>query len=200
MENSFVRDNKNASMQSFAGLEGNLGDVLHWGLSASDGENETMDPSNPPKPIPIGKANLEIEGATERIINYHENKIIDLGHEEAIVIIENGEVFKCIGDKTRVYPEVLGEKLKNAIIAHNHPVGEGEYPFSTADLNLFYNYDLLELRGIDEKYVYSIRRSNQKTIVPKVPVLETSFEDSRHLSVASEVKDRGGYYSRKKRK
>jgi SPP1 gp7 family putative phage head morphogenesis protein len=167
------------------------------GLAAKDNNNK---PSKLSEPIYLGKANMNIDGAVERIVKYHENRIVGLDHEEAIVILGNGEVYKCIGDKTRVYPEVLGERLNNAIITHNHPIGEGEYSFSTADLNLFYNYDLLELRGIDEKYVYSIRKSNKKTIVPNVPVLEATFEDSRHVSVALEVKNRGGYYSRRKRK
>ena len=81
--------------------------------------------------------------------------------ETACIITSNGDVYKCFGTNNRVFPDTdLGEKLYGAIVSHNHPIEETDFSFSNNDINLFMEFDLIKLRGCDEKYLYEITRNN----------------------------------------
>lgn len=94
------------------------------------------------------------------ILKKHEAEIVKSTVENAIVVTQGGEVWKCYGCETAVFiDEDLGDKLKNAYVTHNHPDDETSYSFSKNDMNLFYDYNLNTLRGVDYKYTYIFDRS-----------------------------------------
>ena len=76
------------------------------------------------------------------------------------IITSNGDVYKCFGTNNRVFPDAdLGNKLYGAIVTHNHPIDETDYSFSNDDIDLFSQFNLIKLRGCDEKYVYQLTRN-----------------------------------------
>ena len=93
------------------------------------------------------------------IFEKYEKDMVKQDYETAIVILQNGEIYKVDGKKGAVNPYVIGKSLKRAYITHNHPMSETEYTFSNEDLNLFINEDLEYLRGCDEKYIYELSKN-----------------------------------------
>ena len=93
------------------------------------------------------------------IFEKYEKDMVKQDYETAIVILQNGEIYKVDGKKGAVNPYVIGKSLKKAYITHNHPMSETEYTFSNEDLNLFINEDLEYLRGCDEKYIYELSKN-----------------------------------------
>ncbi|MCL2321894.1 MAG: hypothetical protein FWC47_07285 [Oscillospiraceae bacterium] len=102
--------------------------------------------------------------AVQNKLKQYEEIIVDESIENAIVITKNGEVYRCYGALNRVYPDIdLGDKLYGASVTHNHPeCSIGEYTFSDADINLYLEYKLDVLRGIDKRYVYELTRDAGK--------------------------------------
>ena len=41
-------------------------------------------------------------------------------------------------------------------MSHNHPIDETTFSFSNANINMFSHFNLITLRGCDEKYVYEL--------------------------------------------
>lgn len=81
--------------------------------------------------------------------------------ETACIITSSGDVYKCFGTNTRVFPYTdLGGKLYGAIMSHNHPIDETDFSFSSADRYMFSHFNLITLGGCDEKYVYELSRKN----------------------------------------
>lgn len=93
------------------------------------------------------------------IFEKYEKDMVKQDYETAIVILQNGEIYRVDGKKESVNPYVIGKSLKKAYITHNHPMSETEYTFSNEDLNLFINEDLEYLRGCDEKYIYELSKN-----------------------------------------
>nr|WP_314609480.1 phage minor head protein [uncultured Lachnoanaerobaculum sp.] len=115
--------------------------------------------------------------------------------ENAIVVTLDGDVIRCFGDLDGVYPEVdLGDKLIGAYMTHNHPPdSRNEYSFSDSDIELFNDYKLNVLRGIDEKYVYEMSRSSY---IDQTPEDWRDFYAFRHVSVIEKAKSEGFGYRR----
>ena len=44
-------------------------------------------------------------------------------------------------------------------MSHNHPIDETDYSFSNDDIDLFSQFNLIKLRGCDEKYVYQLTKN-----------------------------------------
>jgi hypothetical protein len=99
-----------------------------------------------------------------------------------------------------VYPDVdLGEKLRGAYVTHNHPKGsDNEYSFSDLDYQLFREYELQYLAGIDEKYIYELTREGKTVDAP--PMLsEATPDDVRHVIIIKSALFDGYGYTRKRR-
>lgn len=81
--------------------------------------------------------------------------------ENAIIITRAGDIYHCSGGlNTLDSIAELGDKLNSAIVTHNHPLGsDNEYSFSDADKDLFMNFNLARLRGIDERFIYEFNRN-----------------------------------------
>lgn len=75
-------------------------------------------------------------------------------------ITRSGEIYHCTGGLNTLGKIVeLGEKLRGAIVTHNHPRGSvNEYTFSSLDRNLFASFELARLRGVDEYFIYEFNR------------------------------------------
>lgn len=96
-------------------------------------------------------------------INEYEQAIVGENVEHAYVINSTGEVFNFIGNSYSVnIPDWLD--LVDSIITHNHPINETYYSLSEDDLVLFLNRGVKELRGLDEEFIYYVKR-NKDTIV-----------------------------------
>lgn len=107
-------------------------------------------------------------------IKAFENKVIHDEVENAYIITKKGEIYEFKGKVAEVHPEVLNSKLRNAIITHNHPIGETNFSFSHYDINMFLNFELKELQGFDEMFKYRILRTT-KTLVDNSDIIAHKF-------------------------
>lgn len=119
----------------------------------------------------------------------YETKILNEPIEHAYCILKNGDVYHFKGDKNTVDPSVLGDKLKGAIVTHNHPKEETEYSFGKEDFSFFEKYELVILRGCDEKYTYEFTR-NPKEIdeQPLEWMNEENYQHSQNICHVMEYK------------
>ena len=117
--------------------------------------------------------------------------------ENAIVILKNGTVKRCYGSLNGVWPNAdLGDELKGGIVIHNHPIGsDNEYSFSNMDINLFVDYELEMLQGIDERYIYQMSRSDL-TVDEAIPLIKFTEYDSRSETVRGRMIRMGYGYRR----
>lgn len=107
--------------------------------------------------------------------------------ENAIVITRDGEVWQCFGIIDKVFPDIdLEDKLYGASVTHNHPSSATNYSFSSADLDLFLNYDLKLLRGCDYKYKYSVERTSN-TIKEDCETIIHKFKSDYYYEVLERV-------------
>ncbi len=97
------------------------------------------------------------------------------------MITKSGVVYQCYGDINNVDPYGdLGEIIRGSSITHNHPIGSiNEYSFSKLDMQLFENYDLDVLRGVDEKYIYELLKNNTYVDKP-ISIFEMGDFDYQH--------------------
>ena len=126
---------------------------------AANGEGADIPDHDDPELIgSIDSTSLDV---VKSYLKEYEKQIVNSSIENAIVICEDGMIYRCKGTLYGVYPDVdLGSKLKQASVTHNHPIGSNnEYSFSDADVRLFLSYDPVLLRGIDEKYIYEMTRN-----------------------------------------
>ena len=130
----------------------------------------------------------------------YEMQIRDSNIENAIVISKNGVITQCYGDLNGVYPDKdLKEELLSACVTHNHPLGsDNEYSFSSSDVELFEQYNLEILRGIDEKYVYELSRdtNNIDEHMSLEELMLSDGEAARHEVMIEIAKQRGYGYRR----
>ena len=130
-------------------------EILKKGGLGSGSGNGIIKPHDPPVYLKTISINDEEQIATE--IEAFEKLAIDSPIETALVILQNGDVYKCYGVIDGVYPDAdFGDKLKGAIVSHNHPASTTEYSFSDSDRLLFYDYKLRLLRGKDHMFTYQI--------------------------------------------
>ena len=167
------------------------------GLAASGGsEGEIHDP---PKLLEkLEKVDYNI--AVEKLKQY-EPEIADLDVENAIVVTQDGEVWRCFGTERRVFPdEDLGEKLRGAYVTHNHPYEHTEYSFSDADFELFDEFELEVLRGVDDRYAYQLSRKELEVdIAPSFAEIQSSDDLMMHDRRINDANTWKVGYRRKKR-
>ena len=67
-------------------------------------------------------------------------------------------MFINVSEQITEYPPDTdwGEKLYGTIMSHNHPIDEPTFSFSNANIPMFSHFNLITLRGCDEKYVYEL--------------------------------------------
>lgn len=122
-----------------------------------------------------------------RVRSYTEQIVMDNTKENAVCITKSGRIYHCSGVIDRVFPDYdLGDELKGAFVTHNHPISETHYSFSYADIFLFMEYDLEELTGVDEEYMYRIRRTN-KTVSADYETLEHSYKGNNYMDFLQEA-------------
>ena len=148
----------------------------------------------PPELIESGIDFYDKESVLNKLKQY-EGIIAGESIEKAIVITKSGDVYRCYGTLNKVYPDSdLGIKLYGACVTHNHPkLSFGEYTFSDADINLYLEYQLEILRGIDERYIYEFTR-DARNIDDYQGMFEMTEYDVRHnLVIRSAVLHGIGY-------
>lgn len=163
------------------------------GLSSKDGLGE-----QPHKPLEtVEHIDITDKAVLKSKIKEYGRLIKDEPIENAIVILKNGEVKRCYGGLNGVWPNSdLGDTLRGSIMLHNHPLGsDNEYSFSNADINLFVDYELEMLQGIDEKFIYQISRTDD-TVDEVIPLAKFTEYDSRSETVRGRIKKMGYGYRR----
>lgn len=162
--------------------------------SYGDGEEKNID-HDPPKYL--GTLDNVSEDVVLSTLRGYEKEIAGYDKESAVVITESGLVFQCFGDKESVHPDDdIGDALKGAYVTHNHPVGSSnEYSFSNDDVQLFMEFDLEILRGVDERFVYELTRS-QTELEEHLPISNLNEYNTRHDEVISIAERLGIGYRR----
>ena len=148
-------------------------------------------------PEKIGEIDIKDETLINRVLDWAESSINDAPIENAIVITAVGEIYHCTGNLETIESIIeLGDKLKDAIVTHNHPIGSSnEYSFSNADWYLFKDYNLFRLRGIDEKFVYELNRNPDD--IDEIVLFENANEyNFRHGQVVNLARENGFGYRR----
>lgn len=162
------------------------------GLAAKIGDDEIPQHEEPKF---IGKINIDNESEIKKEIEKFEREAVSKEIETACVITKQGEVYYCYGTENRVFPDLdLNEKVRGAIISHNHPMSETGYTFSNVDLRLFMNYELKVLRGCDELYTYEFTR-NANEIDETLEDWYTE-ENYQHCEIIEKAKERNIGYRR----
>ena len=148
-------------------------------------------------PYIIGAIDVRDANQVKQVLDWAEARIVKAPIENAIIITKTGDIYHCTGDLNTLNPIVeLGDELRGAIVTHNHPKGsDNEYSFSNADENLFINFELARLRGIDERFVYEFNR-NSEDIDAVVLLSEANEFNSRHSLVVELARKLGIGYRR----
>ena len=120
---------------------------------------------------------------------------------DGCLITKEGKVYRCRGTIDGVYPDVdLGDELYGADVTHNHPIGSSnEYSFSDNDINLFEEYKLSTLRGVDELFEYELSRK-VSYVDPEIYIYDMDDYSYRHNYVIFYARKYGHGYWRKKHK
>lgn len=109
---------------------------------------------------PVDYVDIKDTAMVYRKIRGYERNIVNLDKESTYAITQMGRVMNFTGKSYEVdIPAWLN--LENAIVTHNHPMKETHYSLSAKDILFFLNRNLKELRGIDEKYIYYVRKTNK---------------------------------------
>ena len=104
------------------------------------------------------------------------------------IITSNGDVYKCFGINNRVFPDTdLGDELYGAIVSHNHPIDETAFSFSNDDIKMFSHFNLVRLRGCDQKYIYELSRENHN--IDDLPDDWQVYENFLHCSNIYKAKE-----------
>lgn len=169
------------------------------GLGAGGyGTDSGIEEHEPPRYL--GKIDIGDLAAVRRAIGLFEKQNRKAEIEKALVILTDGCMYGCYGTAQSVYPDTdLGDRIRGAVITHNHPIEYTEYSFSNQDLSLFEEYDLKILRGIDEKYEYELTRINNEIEELKSVFDIVSSDEARHEIVKGWASERGYGYSRRQK-
>ena len=164
------------------------------GLAAGN-INLTVTQGTPPKLI--GKLENVTANAIQKTLEHYEAQIVTAPVEHAVIITRRGDIYHCSGDlNTLPTIEELGDELYGAIVTHNHPVGsDNEYTFSESDCRLFTRFNLEQLRGIDERFIYELNRNSED--IDNIVTLENADEYTfRHGQVVDFALTKGFGYRR----
>lgn len=172
------------------------------GLSAGNSEGDIENVEHY-KTKYLGSLDDVSDDMVKLTLEKYESEIVKSDIENAVVITKSGLVFQCFGNKEGVYPNInLGDELMGASVTHNHPIGSSnEYSFSNDDINLFIDYDLKLLRGIDEKYIYQFSRDPHEIdrLATMEELMDSDGDETRHEKVIDRAKELGIGYRRWKR-
>lgn len=130
-------------------------------------EDLPFDELEPEKPRKLGDIAPDDSQAIIKYLRAAEQAIRTMPDEHAVLVTASGEVFHVRGATAAVNPAVIGEeKLAGATITHNHP-NYAEEPggsFSEDDIVFFFTYALAELRAVDSKHRYSLKRTAESNL------------------------------------
>ena len=156
----------------------------------SDDSFSKIPPHDPP--ILLEKVNMK-KVNIDKLLNKYENMIKNDKIENAIVIRPNGEVYRCFGVEKNVYPNYdLGDKIRNSYITHNHP--KTLFSFSNDDRDLFKNYNLKKLRGIDYKYTYELNIDiNFKEPMFDDKNIDDEYDGEHRINIFESYRNNYGY-------
>lgn len=129
------------------------------GLAAGNSRIYTSVEGTPPKLI--GRLPNTTPAMLNQSLQFFEERIVTAPIENAVIITKAGDIYHCTGDLETVTPiKQLGDKLKGSVVTHNHPIGSAnEYSFSIDDFELYIDYEIAVLRGVDEKFIYELTRN-----------------------------------------
>lgn len=177
------------------------GGIIKTSIGLSSGRQNNGDIPEHKAPEKIGNVNFADKQAVTRTINDFEKTAVNETIETACVITKSGEIYKCYGNETNVYPDVdLGDKaLSDAIVSHNHPDSKTEYSFSKEDISLFIDKKLSVLRGCDKKYVYELNRNAEDIDIVDSSIQYMTEENYRHAVVIEKATELGIGYRRWKK-
>lgn len=109
---------------------------------------------------PIERINIMDAALLHKKIREYEKSIVGLEKENAFLINKHGGVLNFTGSSYEVDIPAWYD-ASDAIVIHNHPAKETHYSLSDRDVLFFLNRDLKELRGIDNEYVYYVRKNKK---------------------------------------
>ncbi len=122
-----------------------------------------------------------------KLSEYTEQIAKDNEKENAVCVTRNGNVYQCYGTADHVYPDYdLGDGLAGAYVTHNHPTAETHYSFSDADISLFMEYRLPQLTGVDDKFIYIIRRTDSTTCADRSALIH-AYKGENYAAFINEV-------------
>lgn len=123
----------------------------------------------------LGQINIEDKNKIVDILKKYENIIVKQDYETAIVVTNDGNIYKIDGDANGVNFDGLSEKeLYKAYVTHNHPLNSTHYSFSKYDISSAINNEFSLLRGVDFEYEYEYR-TLEYTIKKNNDVIENDF-------------------------
>lgn len=125
-------------------------------------------------------SNISAESLNIAFVDF-EKQIIPQAYETAGLFTPDGKlIFKKDGDKSSIsFEDFELKKMKGNILTHNHPQGS---PFSKADLIMFANGELREIRAAGKYYTYSF--SNPEYNVNKIYSVE-KFDELFNTAVSN---------------
>ncbi|RHN01484.1 phage minor capsid protein [Dielma fastidiosa] len=129
----------------------------------SSGKNNSLEQGGT-EIIQRGKLTKTDSDTKIKVLEAYEERLVTYDHERAVVITKDGIVYEVIGHNSIVDISVIDD-LKGAFVTHNHPDKVTNYSFSGEDVELFIKQEIGILRGIDNKFVYSMQRT-EKTFSP----------------------------------
>lgn len=110
----------------------------------------------------ISHVDFDDDEAVLSLVRKFEKDAIHESIETACIVTRDGTVYKCYGVEDRCFVDSdLGDLLNGSKGTHNHPIAHTRYSFSGDDRELFSNYQMAWLRGVDEKYTYEFRRNSE---------------------------------------
>lgn len=152
-------------------------------------------------PVLLKTIDYNDKEAVKKELQNFEKGAINENVETALVITQDGKVYKCFGVSDRVFPDSdLGEEFKGATVTHNHPAKHTAYSFSTEDLLTFINNEVDVMRGCDLKYTYEFTRDAAEIdSFADIDIDAITDEDFQHLDIIRKAQQHGIGYRRWKR-
>ena len=153
---------------------------MEGNLSANENDSKIFPEHDPPKYI--GSLADMSEDMVQSTLEKFGAELAESEIENAVVISKSGLIWQCFGKKNAVYPNAdLGEELRKAYVIHNHPITETHFSLSYDDISLFMDYELSQLTGIDNEYVYTIRRTAE-TKYAEMEELQHAYKGENYVA------------------
>lgn len=138
----------------------------------------------------LGQIDISDKNRIVDILRQYESIIVEQDYETAIVVTNDGDIYKIDGDTNGVRFDGLSEKkLYRAFVTHNHPLNSTHYSFSKYDISAAINNEFSVLRGVDFKYEYEYR-TLEHTVKKNNDVIENDFSEC-YYNVLERVYNKG---------